>query len=95
VHLAIRVRTVETTIDGVRSTELRYTLPHLLLHPIDGWDASLRLVEVRLDRKRATRGRRTVGFYSAVGCNGSDRTVRVVFVDPQGGRAETTRTTGC
>jgi hypothetical protein len=95
VHLAIRVRTVETTIDGVRSTELRYTLPDLLLHPIDGWDASLRLVEVRLDRKRARRGGRTVGFYSAVGCNGDERTVRVGFVDPQGGRAEATKDTAC
>jgi hypothetical protein len=95
VHLAIRVRTVETRIDGVRSTELRYTLPDRLLHPIEGWDASLRLVEVSLDRKRARRGRRTVGFYSAAGCSGAERTVRVVFVDPQGGRAEATRSTGC
>jgi hypothetical protein len=95
VHLAIRVRTVETWIDGVRSTELRYTLPDLLLHPLDGWDASLRLVNVSLDRKLAKRGRRTVGFYSAEGCNGTERTVRVVFVDPQGGRAEATRATGC
>jgi hypothetical protein len=95
VHLAIRVRTVETRIDGVRSTELRYTLPDLLLHPIEGWDASLRLVEVRLDRKRAKRGRRTLGFYSAVGCNGTARTVRAVFVDPQGGRAEATKDTAC
>lgn len=95
VHLAIRVRTVETMIDGVESTELRYTLPDLLLHPVDGWDASLRLVEVSLDRKRARRGRRTLGFYSAVGCNGAERTVRVVFVDPHGGRAEATRAAVC
>jgi hypothetical protein len=95
VHLAIRVRTVETTIDGVKSTELRYKLPDLLLHPLDGWDASLRLVEVNLEREVVRRGRRKVGFYSAVGCNGAERTVRVVFVDPQGARAETTRTTGC
>lgn len=95
VHLAIRVRTVTTRIDGVRSSELRYTLPDLLLHPLDGWDASLRLVEVRLDRKLAGKGRRTRGFYSALGCSGAERTVRVVFVDPGGGRAEATRAAAC
>jgi hypothetical protein len=95
VHLAIRVRTVQTTIDGMTSTELRYRLPDLLLHPLDGWDASLRVVEVRLDRKRVRRGGRTVGFYSAAGCNGAERTVRVVFVDPEGLRAEATRSTRC
>jgi hypothetical protein len=86
---------VETKIDGVRSTELRYKLPDLLLHPLDGWDAALRIVNVRLDRKLAKRGRRTLGFYSEVGCNGAGRTVRVVFVDPQGERAEATKDAAC
>ena len=95
VHLAIRVRAVETKIDGVRSTELRYKLPDLLLHPLDGWDAALRIVNVRLDRRLAKRGRRTLGFYSEVGCNGPERTVRVVFVDPQGERAEATKDAAC
>jgi hypothetical protein len=95
VHLAIRVRTVATRIDGVRSTELRFTLPDLLLHPLDGWEASLRIVGIDIERKVAAGEGRRPGFLSEVGCSGRERTVRVAFVELEGGRSEATRTTPC
>jgi hypothetical protein len=92
VHTAIKVSLSKIQIDGVESSELRFTLPRLLLHPLDGWDAALRVVDVTLDRRRSTRGR---ALYGAAGCNGGERTVQVGFVDEQGTRATATRTIGC
>jgi hypothetical protein len=92
VHLAIPMRIVAMTIDGVRASELRFRLPDLLLEPLDGWDATLRTVDVTLDRKRARGGR---GLLSAVGCAGGRRTMRVVYTEQQGPRAEATREIAC
>lgn len=99
IHKAILGRLRTTTIDGVRSTDLSYTLPRLLLHPLEGWDGALRVTNVDLRRMTArarVNGRlHTVGYSSAVGCNGDERTVRAAFIDEQGERSEITRTTGC
>jgi hypothetical protein len=92
VHTAIKVKVSTIQIDGVASSQLSFTLPRLLLHPLDGWDAALRVVDVTLDRRRSSKGR---ALYGAAGCNGAERTVQVGFVDEQGGRATATRTIGC
>lgn len=99
VHTAIGGRLVETRIDGVRSTDLRFSLPRLLLEPLDGWDGALRVVDVTIGPRTEgvrLRGRaREVAYYSSVGCRGGGRTVRAVFIDQLGGRAEVTRTAKC
>lgn len=99
VHTAIGGRLVQTRIDGMRATDLRFSLPDLLLHPVDGWDGALQIVDVTLapkTRRIRLRGRaRDVAYYSSVGCRGGRRTVRAVFIDELGNRAEVTRTAKC
>jgi hypothetical protein len=99
VHTAIPVTVSSTRIDGVTSTELSFSVPALLLHPLDGWDASLRVVNVSLDRRTAgavVRGkRRTVGFFSSAGCRGGSRTLRIVLVGENGSRAVASRSAPC
>jgi hypothetical protein len=95
IHTAIPVRLSQTAIEGLRSTQLRFTLPRLLLHPLDGWDGALRSVSVTLDRRQARVGGRRVGFYSSVGCAGGERSVSVTFVDEQGNSSLATRATRC
>jgi hypothetical protein len=99
IHTAIRGQFAKTTIDGLASNELRFTLPKLLLRPLEGWEGALQLVDASLIGDTAplrVKGRmREVGYLSAVGCRGKDRTARAAFIDESGVRTEATRTVGC
>ncbi len=99
IHTAIRGQLAKTTIDGLASMELRFTLPKLLLRPLEGWEGALQLVDASLTGETAplrVKGRmRQVGYLSTVGCRGRDRTARAVFIDEDGVRTEATRTVGC
>jgi hypothetical protein len=99
VHTAVVGRFSQTRIDGMPSTDVRFRLPDLFVHPIEGWEGALRRVRVKveLSTARATvAGRpRRVGYYSAVGCNGERRTVRVGFIDEAGKRIDATRDRAC
>jgi hypothetical protein len=107
VHEALAAPFYDTKIDGVTTSELRFTVPDTLAHP-GGLDNSVVEVTSFIQNKtgkvlvrrgkprpmsRARRGKpsRRVGFYSLVGRKGATRTVRVTFVDESG--ASTTATT--
>ena len=98
-HTAIQGRFVKTTIDGLPAMDLTFTLPKLLLQPLEDWEGALQLVDAALPRATATtriKGRlRSVGYFSAVGCRGPTRTARAAFTDESGNRAEATRTVAC
>ena len=70
-------------IKGVTSDELQFTVPQSLLHP-GGLDTVVQNVESavrkRTAMKRIKGQNRKVGFYSAVGCKGNQRSIQVTFV---------------
>jgi hypothetical protein len=87
IHNAIRAPYTQVRIGGFRSSELRFTVPDNLAHPVPGIDNSVveavSTVNRKLARTRVRGQQRQVGFYSEIGCRGQ-RTVRVRFVDEAG-----------
>jgi hypothetical protein len=70
-------------IKGVRSDELQFTVPQSLLHP-SGLETVVQQVESAVKKMTATKRiagkNRKVGFYSAVGCKGNQRSLQVTFI---------------
>jgi hypothetical protein len=97
VHEALAAPFYDVRIQGVPTSELRFTVPDTLAHP-GGLDNSVVDVTSNVDKKKGkarVRGtRRTVGFYSLVGRKGRTRTIRVTFVDESGAKFTSTRTMG-
>jgi hypothetical protein len=99
IHTAIPAPFRTVTIDGLPSTELAFTVPKVLAQPLDGWNSALTLVNVDLE-KRTARTRvggamRTVGYFSATGCAGGERSLQVAFIGSDGVRSEAAATPGC
>lgn len=76
---AIKARFVQTRIAGVPATDLRFTVPQNLKHPVTGVDNSIRESENTIARKVREVAGRQVGFYNKVGCKGTRRTTRATF----------------
>jgi hypothetical protein len=99
VHTAIAGSFDRATIDGLPAIDLRFSLPPQLLRPLEGWEGALQLVDATLEahtaRTRVNGRTRTVGFFSAIGCEGGERTTRAAFIDGDGARSEATRTAKC
>jgi hypothetical protein len=77
---AINAKFVKTTIGGQPSSDLRFTVPQNLKHPVTGVDNSIReSVSNIVLKSKLVRGKR-IGFYQKVGCKGSKRTTRGKFV---------------
>jgi hypothetical protein len=99
VHTAIKAPFFPARVEGQRTSELRFTVPSELQQPLPGVQNAV--VEARsvVNRKTATtriKGkRRTVGFYSEVGCKGRTRTTRVTFVDTENRRFTANRQSPC
>jgi hypothetical protein len=87
-----------TKIKGVNSDELRFTVPQSLLHP-SGLDTVVQFVESavrkRVAEKRIAGNNRKVGFYSAVGCKGNQRSIQVTFISESGQRTPITKNKPC
>jgi hypothetical protein len=98
-HTAIKGRFVRTTIDGLAAMDLTFTLPKLLLQPLQDWAGALQLVDASLGRATASmriNGRqRTVGYFSSIGCRGGSRLARAAFTDLSGNRFEATKALAC
>jgi hypothetical protein len=101
VHEALAAPFYDVKLDGIPSSELRFTVPPSLAHP-GGLDNSVVDVTSVVSRKvgrvpvrrgvpQATATRR-VGFYSLVGRRGKTRLFRVTFVDESGARFTATTT---
>jgi hypothetical protein len=80
IHTAINAKFVKRTIGGVASSDLVFTVPQNLKHPLAGTDNSIRRSDnlIQLKATRANGKRR--GFYEKVGCKGSTREVRAKFI---------------
>jgi hypothetical protein len=89
-HQSILATYHPVKIQGQPSDELRFTVPPELLHPAQGLDVTVRQVFSEIAKKTAKKKikgkKRTVGFYSAVGCKGRQRSVQVTFVTETGQR---------
>jgi hypothetical protein len=95
VHEALAAPFYDTKIDGVPTSELRFTVPDTLAHP-GGLDNSVIHVVSHIQKKTgkvrvrhgvpAAAAKRKVGFYSLVGRKGKTRTTRVTFVDESGAK---------
>jgi hypothetical protein len=85
-------------IKGVKSDELRFTVPQSLLHP-SGLETVVQNVESEVNKETAMKridGRnRRVGFYSSVGCKGRQRTLQVTFISESGQRTPKTDNGPC
>jgi hypothetical protein len=99
VHEALAAPFYDTKIEGIATSELRFTVPSSLRHP-GGLDNAV--VEVTSNIKKVTglvpvengvpqpASKRRVGFYSLVGRKGKTRTVRVTFIDESGAKRTAT-----
>ena len=79
IHTAINAKFKKRKIAGVIASDLVFTVPQNLKHPLAGIDNSIRRSDnlIKLKAKRV-RGKRR-GFYEKVGCKGGKRTVRAQF----------------
>jgi hypothetical protein len=76
---AINAKFVKTTIAGQPASDLRFTVPQNLKHPLAGIDNSIReSVSNIVLKSKLVRGKK-LGFYQKVGCKGSKRTTRGKF----------------
>jgi hypothetical protein len=96
IHGALAAPIFDVKLEGIPTSELRFTVPDNLTHPAPGVDNSVIDVASKVLRKtgKAKVGGKqlTVGFASAVGRKGGKRTVRVTFVSEDGQRATATTT---
>ena len=98
VHEALAAPFYDTKIQGIPTSELRFTVPDSLAHP-GGLDNSVvevtSFIQKKTGKVRLKRGEppsARVGFYSLVGRKGGTRTVRVTFVDESGAKSTATTT---
>jgi hypothetical protein len=108
VHEALAAPFYDTKLEGIPTTELRFTVPDTLAHP-GGLDNAVVEVTSRIQNltgkvpvkngkpvaagnASASAKKKTVGFYSNVGRKGKTRTVRVTFIDESGAK-NTAKTT--
>jgi hypothetical protein len=87
IHTAIKAPFFPIRLQGLKTSELRFTVPLELQEPLAGVQNAVveatSTVNRRTARTRIKGKRRTVGFYSEIGCKGRTRTTRVTFVDTQ------------
>jgi hypothetical protein len=99
VHTAIKAPFFNVKLEGLKTSELRFTVPIQLQEPAPGVQNSVVEAISKVNKKTAKtkiKGKsRTVGFYSEIGCKGKDRTTRVTFVDTQARKFTANRKSPC
>jgi hypothetical protein len=98
-HASILATYHTVKIKGVTADELRFTVPPELLHPAEGLDVTVRQVASAIAKKTAKKKikgkKRKIGFYSSVGCKGSQRSIQVTFVSEEGQKTPVTKNGKC
>jgi hypothetical protein len=86
-------------IKGVTSDELQFTVPQSLLHPATGAETVVQMVESAVKKRTAMKRikgkNRKVGFYSAVGCKGNQRSIQVTFITEAGQKTPLSKNRPC
>jgi hypothetical protein len=90
IHGALVAPIYDVKLDGIPSSEYRFTVPDSLVHPVPGVDNAVIDVVSHIPKKVKTvkiKGKnRKVSFASSVGRKGKKRTLRVTFVSEDGHR---------
>ncbi|HEY8769463.1 MAG TPA: hypothetical protein VIM03_02900 [Thermoleophilaceae bacterium] len=92
VHQAINAKFKTVTIDKESSTSLEFTVPRNLRHPLpkdaqgnETFDNvvanTVANIKKKVTKVKIKGKKRKVGLYSAIGCHGKNRTVKVTFTD--------------
>ena len=76
---SINAKFVKTTIGSVPATDLRFSVPQNLKHPLAGIDNSIRESVTVIALKTKVLDGRKKGYYEKVGCKGTKRTTRATF----------------
>lgn len=76
---SIDAKFVKTKIGGVSASDLRFTVPQNLKHPLTGIDNSIRESVNSIKKITKTVKGKKIGYYSKVGCKGGKRTTRATF----------------
>jgi hypothetical protein len=88
IHGSLPAPIFDVKLDGIPSSEYRFTVPDNLVHPAPGVDNSVIDVVSHIPKKVKTikiKGKkRKVSFASSVGRKGKKRTLRVTFVSEDG-----------
>ena len=99
VHTAIKAPFFPVKVDGLKTHELRFKVPIQLQEPLPGVQNAVIDVTSTVNKKttktKVDGVRRTVGYYSEIGCKGRNRTVRVKFVDTAGRSFTANKSTKC
>lgn len=86
-------------LQGLKTSELRFDVPRELYRPEQTVQNAVidvsSTVKKRTARTRIKGKRRTVGYYSKIGCKGNRRQVRVQFVTLEGDRKTATKEGRC
>jgi hypothetical protein len=96
---SIKAKFTTVKVDGLKTSELRFTVPEALYLPLPGVENAVintvSTVNKRTARTRIKGKRRTVGYYSKIGCKGRTRTTRVEFVDLEGRKFTASKPSPC
>jgi hypothetical protein len=88
IHGSLPAPIFDVKLDGIPSSEYRFTVPDSLVHPAPGVDNSVIDVVSHIPKKLHTikiKGKsRKVSFASSVGRKGKKRTLRVTFISEDG-----------
>ncbi len=96
VHQSIKAKFVKTKIGGLPSSDLRFTVPTELLHPV-GLDNVVQNNESLINKwvaKKKVKGHK-VGYYTAIGCKAGKRTIRSTFTSEDGVKKTATKDVKC
>jgi len=77
---AINGKYVRRSIGGVTGSDLVFSVPFNLKHPLSGIDNSVRKVTSAIALKSKTINGKKRGFYEKIGCKGSQRLIRATFI---------------
>jgi hypothetical protein len=95
----IRAKFFNVKLEGLKTSELRFDVQENLYAPAPGVANAVvnvtSTVKKRTAKTRIKGKRRTVGYYSKIGCKGRTRQVRVEFVDLEDDKFTATKTGPC
>jgi hypothetical protein len=77
---AINGKFVKRKIGGVTSSDLVFSVPQNLKHPLAGTDNSVRRSDNLINLVKRKVGGKKRGFYEKIGCKGGKRLVRATFI---------------
>ena len=86
---------MKTKIGGLTASELRFTVPDELLHPLGTLETVVRNNVSKIVKKVAKVKGKKYGFYSSIGCKGKTRTIQATFTTEGGDKSTAKKEVKC